>query len=405
MKKVSLLVSFLIIGLLFNGCSMALLPERIEINKLNLIRIVGIDKGIKNPDDICITILTKKIQQQQSGGSENSGQKAEQPLILTNEDPTLMKADREFQTYSDKRMFWGHVEYLLVGEEAAKEGIAKYIDYFVRDTSFRIKANIYIIKGTTAKDFISQSSMGEYYLPDRLEALNENSKLLTGWQGLELLEFLQWLNNKYSSAVAPALCLKEIENPISEDDKPSIDVRLDGYVIFKNLKLVTEINLKQERGENFLLNKVVTSAIQITDPSGKMVAMDIIDNKTDTSPVIKNGKLKGMTVKVEFSSNINEVHSTSDIFDESTLKYLNDEQSKIIKNEIEAVIKIAKDNNADFIDMAGSFEMKRPTMWKKIKDKWDDIFPTIPISVEVKSKINRTYDIIKPNSRFWEEHK
>lgn len=242
-------------------------------------------------------------------------------------------------------------------------------------------------------------------MPDRLKAIGENSKLFTGSQELELLEFMQWLNNKYSSAVAPVLYLRQKENVKSEEEQPVMDIELNGYAVFKNLKLVTIVDRTQARGENFLLNRVVTGVIQVKDLSGEVVGLDIIDSHTRITPIFKNGELQEMSVKVKLSSNVDEVHSNLKIFTEDTLSLLSKEQSNVIKNEIEQVIKTAQENNADFVDMANVFSTRHPILWQKYKDRWDEVFPELPIRIEVESKINRTYDIRQPNGFFEGEDK
>lgn len=402
-KKMLAFTIALTFNVILSGCTKTFLPMRTEIDKLMMIRAVGIDKGFTEPDNICVTIISKKVGDTKNGGGQAGKEAA---VILSNEAKTVLEAEREFQTYSDKQMFWGHVDFYLISEEAAKEGIAKYLDFLSRDHEMRGNSKVYIIKGSTAKEFIKKSSTGEYFMPDRLKAIGENAKLITGSQELELLEFMQWLNNKYSAAVAPVLYLKA-----GKDDKeegggsPGMDIELDMYAIFKNLKLVTFINKSQTRGENFLLNRVVTGVIQVKEPAGTMIGLDIIDSHTKITTVFNKGELQGMLVKVKLITNVDEVHSTRKLFTKDTLKFLSKEQSNVIKSEIEQVIKTAQENNADFVDMANVFGTRHPVLWEKYKDRWDDIFPKLPVKVDVESIISRTYDIREPNGFYGEEHK
>ena len=297
MKNVLLIILILAIVTSTAGCTFNIIPKRLEINELMMIQAVGVDKDVKDPDNICITLHSKK---QTSGGKSGEQSKLES-IILSNEAPTFLEAEREFQSYSDKRIFWGHVDFYLVGEEAAKEGIARYIDFLARDNDMRSVSKIYIIEGSTAKEFIEKSSTGEYFMPDRLKAIGVNSNLFAGSQELTLLEFMQWLNNKYSCAIAPVLTLKQKQDTKMEGRQPPMDVDLNGYAIFKNLKLVNIIDKHMARGENFLLNRIITGVIQVKDLSGDMIGLDITSHKTKISTVFEEGELKGMKVKVTFA--------------------------------------------------------------------------------------------------------
>lgn len=402
MRKASIPVLGLLIMFLF-GCSSQIKPLSIEINKLNLLSAVGIDKGLKDPNNIRITVISKKKTDEKSGKSTTK--KDSTASIYSNEAPTLLESQRVFQTFSDKLMYWGHIEYFLISEEAAKDGIAKYIDFFTRDFAFRESAKIYIIKGSTAEEFIRQSSTGDYFMPDRLKTIGDNCNFFSGCQDLTILEFMQWLNNKYSSAIAPVLYLKSKENLIADETKPMQEIRTYGYAIFKNLKLVTTIDEIKARGEDFLLNTIISRAIKVKDSSGNMVGLDLLESKTKITPVFNKGIIKEIKVKVKLSSNIDEVHSTSLKINRETVDYLSNEQSLVVKNEIESVIKTAQEYNCDFVDMANVFSTYHPILWRRHKDKWEEIFPNLLISVEVESKINRSYNIREPNGVFEEEHK
>ena len=64
----------------------------------------------------------------------------------------------------------------------------------------------------------------------------------------------------------------------------------------------------------------------------------------------KDGELQAVKVEVVFSTNINEVHNASTLFTEEALDHLTDKQSNIIRSELEAVIKKAKEQNTDFVN-------------------------------------------------------
>lgn len=405
MKGVLAFLAAVIIASAAAGCGTTeFLPERTEIDKLLMIRAVGIDKGIKAAENIRVTALGKESEAGQGGGAGGQSQK-EKALVLCNEAPTILEAEREFQTYSDRKMFWGHTEYVLISEDAARENIGRYIDFLIRDHEMRVNSKIYIIRGSTAEEFIEKSSTGEYFMPDRLRAIGENSKLLSGARELEMLEFMQWLNNKYSSAIAPVLYLRKAENGKNEEVNQAMEIEIGGYAAFRNLKLITFLDKEETRGENFLLNRVLTGVIEVKDKSGDMVGLDIISSSARIDIAFDAGELQGMIVKVKLISNVDEVHSTNNIFTEENLNYLSTEQSAIVKKEIEKVIKTAKENKIDFVDMADEFSKKHPVLWQKYKDKWEDIFPALPVTVEVESRIHRTYDIREPNGYTREEWK
>jgi len=385
------------------GCT-SILPNMNEIDKLDLVRIAGVDIDPKNPDNIRVTILSKKSTAQsqgqggQSGGAQSGSSQGE---VVSNSAATLFEAERQLQTSSAKQLFWGHVDYYLISEKAARRGIGKYMDFFARDHETRDNANIYIIKGTTAEKFINKASKGDTFLPDLLTGIDANSILVTGPQEMTLMEFMEDIDNKGSAIVAPVLYLKSNKG----EKKAQESVDLDGYAVFDQLKLVKFLDKKMTIAENFLLNQVKTSIIEVKDSHKKMIGLELINSSTKIAPYYENGELKGFNVKVKFTTNVDEVHSTSNIFTEEDLNFITNKQSEEVKNEIKKVISFAQKNKIDFLGVGKTFDTNHPVKWAKYKDKWKQIFPNLSFNVEVESKINRTYDIREPNGVLEEDHK
>lgn len=402
MQKIKAFVVAAVLTALLSGCT-NLFPERTEIDDLLIIDVIGLDKDAENPDKICMTVLSKK--KAETPGGESGAAQSSKNIILSSNAATSIQAARNFQTSLDKKVFWGHVEYYLIGEAAAREGINKYIDLLTRDHEMRGNSKIHIVEGTSAKEFIEKSGTGEYYLLDRLDAIGKNAELITGASEVELVEFMLWLNSEYMCAVLPTIKLKPREGGKKEGTEPPMDIDLGGYAVFKDLKLVSILDRRMTRGKNFLLNKVKSGIIEVKDPDGNVVGLEIIEGGASIKPVFEKDELKEVKVSAELTSNIDEVHSTSLFFEKDVLKHLSEEQSKIIKGEIEGAIAYAKENNTDFVDIANVIETKHPIKWLKYKDRWDEVFPNLQVNVEVVSKINRTYDIREPSGVYEEEHK
>ena len=137
----------------------------------------------------------------------------------------------------------------------------------------------------------------------------------------------------------------------------------------------------------------------------KVLGQDIFTGKEINKAVKKDGELQAVKVEVVFSTNINEVHNASTLFTEEALDHLTDKQSNIIRSELEAVIKKAKEQNTDFVNFATTIETKQPILWRKYLDKWEEVFPNLPVSIEVRSKIHRSYTIREPSGVVEEELK
>ncbi|MGR5954031.1 Ger(x)C family spore germination protein [Bacillus paranthracis] len=57
------------------------------------------------------------------------------------------------QTKMSREIFRGHQRVILIGEKMAKNGLASVLDAYSRDPDIRLRADAFVIKGHTAKEF------------------------------------------------------------------------------------------------------------------------------------------------------------------------------------------------------------------------------------------------------------
>lgn len=411
MKK---LMYIIVILLLFSGCSPIFFPLPTEIDHLELVRIIALDKSDKNPDEVIITIMFEKSTpvsgssgtgSGETGGGETGGgeTKGLKGTVLTAEGKTFSSAERNFQTYTDKQIFLGHADFCLIGEEAAKEDITKYLDFISRDHDVRKSSKVYIVAGK-ASDLVVKANSEEYFLPDRLKSMSENVKFLSVSRSINLFDCMSSLD-KNSSLVVPTLKLIERKEDILEESKQrKQDIELVGYSIINHFKLVSFIERPISRGYNIISNSGVSGIIDVKDSSGMAVALEINTVNTKITPKIEGGQLVGVLIITELNTSINEIQSRENVFKKDILSFIEQQASDIIKSEMEAVVKAAQQNNADILSLSESVNMNHPIIWNRIKDNWDSIFPTLKIEVIVNSKIARTYDMREPSGSMEGEH-
>jgi len=380
------------------GCKKNILPQRKEIGDLQLVQVIGIDKSLDDTDDFMLTIASKNLEE--GGGQESpgitggkTGGTTEKALVLTSKGKTIFEAVRKLQTHSNKTLFWGHAEYYLIGEEAARDNIAKYIDFFTRDHELRIESKIYIVRDSTAKDLIEQFNQGDFYIFDKLEILGQNLKLLSNSEEMHVHNLMRLINIHHESARAPCIYLT---NRDSGDGKQIKDIEICGYAIFSNLKLAGFIDTDISRGVNLITNNVGSSVVVVKDLSGQNVSLEIINSNTEVIPLFVGDNLESVILKTKVISNIGEIQSQIDITDEKSISHIESQQSEILKNEMEKALKKILDFNSDCLEICDRIRLKSPLKWHKIEDQWMQIWPNLKFNIQVESKIQRSYETKEP---------
>jgi len=387
-QKVLIISILLILTTSQTGCNDQLFG-RTEMQRIEFIRAVGIDK-IDNEDKVRLTVATQSIKP----GSKGEQEKESDTMYA--EGTTMFEATRNLWTFMDKRPFLGHIEYIIIGEEAAKNGILKYIDFFTRDHEVRLDLEVYIAKGLTAQEIMTKANNKDKFIFDRLEGLKSNEIGQSVSNTVDLIEAMYTLDHDYFSLYLPCIELHNFRLSNQQGKGENQDIVMPGFAVFRGDKLVGYLDGKMGRGLNWLRNQVKSGVIPVNSQEGSTVSLEIIESKTKLKPEITDNGLT-INVQVRISSNIGEIRSSENIVTRHTLAYLEAQQEQIIKQEIEEVIKYAQDNQLDFIGAGEAVYRKYPIQWQDMyQENWSERLAQTRFNVVVDLVIYRTYDILEP---------
>jgi spore germination protein KC len=369
------------------GCTQ-IARSKIEIDDAIFVRVLSIDKGEK--DNVKVTITSKNA----TPNSSDAGPSIKQSSYsISAEGKTLAEAVRSLWSFSDRRPYYGHAEFILIGEDAAKEGLLKYIDYVSRDHQFRHSAKLYIVKGSSASSLVENAASGDLFIADRLKNLESDVTGLSISSVVTLAEAMFIFDNPNVSTFIP--CLEQVNRPGMTNDKDNTDIQLNGYAIFQKDKLNRYLQYNESRGINWIKNRIASGMIIVKGHNGEDITLEIINSHTVIKPKITKDKLT-CDITVNFNTNIDEITAPDEVFNKSSIDSLVQQQEDIVKKEVENVLNIAQKSNLDFFGIIQEFHMKYPVMWKDIEKNWSELFPEISFNVMVDSKINRSYLIKEP---------
>ena len=71
------------------------------------------------------------------------------------------------------------------------------------------------------------------------------------------------------------------------------------------------------------------------------------------------------------------------------LPVLNQHIEQVIKKQITLAVRQAQTLNSDIFGFGDALRKKYPGQWAELAHRWDDIFPTIKLEIEVDAKIRR----------------
>ncbi|WP_199425935.1 Ger(x)C family spore germination protein [Thermaerobacillus caldiproteolyticus] len=365
--------------ILLSGCW-----DRTEVNDLALIVGLGIDQ--KKDGKIMLTaelIVPQAVGGggQMMGGGGGSGVSG-QTVVRSGTGTTVADAISNLQEKLSRRVFWGHTKVVVFGEKAAKAGIRQHLDFLSRNPQIRLRSNVLVSKGT-AKSVLELLPPIEQSSAEVLRELSESQLLLR----VTIKEAMQMLS---SDADAAALPMVKILPP----EKGKKDLQTIAFIqrtaIFKKDKMIGDIDDKLTRGVLWLRNEIKRANVTVTLKGEKgNITATLIRAHTEFIPKYEKGKWK-MIVKVTAEDDI--------ILNGTKLDLLNPKYTKMIEKELEnetnkriraALKTVQKEMKADIFDFADIFHRKYPREWNQVKNRWEQIFPTVEVIVETKAYVRR----------------
>ncbi|HEX3030425.1 MAG TPA: Ger(x)C family spore germination C-terminal domain-containing protein [Clostridia bacterium] len=139
-----------------------------------------------------------------------------------------------------------------------------------------------------------------------------------------------------------------------------------------------------------------STACEVLDvkPDGK-ATMEINTAESKVTPEIKNNK-PYVSIKIKASTSMVNQTSHENLATMPGFSLLEQHQNDVIKDEIKAVLKKAKDMNTDIFGFGDIFKKKFKSKWKTMEDNWDTEFPDLNVEIKIESKIRASGLIIKP---------
>jgi spore germination protein KC len=377
LQKVAKLLFVCVYLILLSGCW-----DRTEVNDLALIVGLGIDQTKNGEIRLTVEIVVPKSVggggQVMGGGGAGGGE----TIIKSGTGVTVADAISNLQEKLSRRVFWGHTKVIVFGEKAAKAGIRQHLDFLSRNPEARLRSNVLVSKGT-AKSVLELVPPIEQSSSEVLRELSESQLLLR----VTVKDVLQMLSGDTGAAALPMVKIKPPEKGKQEQQTVAFIQRT---AIFKKDKMIGDIDDQLTRGVLWLRNEIKEANITIT-PKGEKgnITATLIRAHTELIPKYEKGKWK-MIVKATAEDDI--------ILNGTKLDLLNPKYTKMIEKELEnemnkrirnTLKKVQKEMKADIFGFADIFHRKYPREWNRVKNRWEEIFPTVEVVVKTKAYVRR----------------
>lgn len=319
---------------------------------------------------------------------------------------TFLECVRSLSEASPRILYWPHNRWLLLGEEYAKGGVVRVLDFWERDQETRRRALIGVVKDGRAWDLLQTEFELERTPSEagRGIVLNASHRVST-IASATINDFVVALASEGIDPIAlrieiiPYTFPYETTGDVAREEVKAT-ARLSGAAVFRSDKLVGWLDGREARGYNWVVGKATSGILVVDapqrsvelDPLASLIGLEIIRSKGAFKPnITDDGRNIGIVVKISAEASIADVQPYIDSYSDSELwGFLERQLEEAIKSEAMAAIRKAQQLRADIFGFGREVYRTNPKVWKQVKDGWYELFAHIEPEIKVSAKVVRS---------------
>lgn len=299
-----------------------------------------------------------------------------------------------------RKVYAAHIRLLVIGENFAKEGMAKSLDFISRGQEFRTDFFIIMVKGAKAADVLQILTPVEKISANDIFDTIETAE--RAWANAGTVQLYELINDLVSKGKHPVLTAIEIvgdkekgsESSNLETIDPPTRIRVTNMAAFKGDKFMGWLDEDESRGYNYIAGKVTSTIASLPCKNGEnedQYSIEIIRAKEKIKARMVDGKPK-IEVRIEGEGNVGEVEcSQLDLTKTDTIKSIEkalNDRAKFVVNS--AIKKAQEEFKADIFGFGEAVHREDPKYWRKVEEDWDEVFAGLETEVKADFKIRRT---------------
>lgn len=369
-----------------------------EVNKLAIITLIGIDLDDAGNFKINALVVLPKSS---SAGKAEGGKMESSAVIASSTGTSLYDSLRKLSSVLPKKVYWSHLQAIIIGEEVAKQKMVQALDVMKRQHEFRENIDVLVSRGK-AEQIVGTKPHLQGSLGAEVSGIIRFSQQTAMTLVTDLNHFTQDISGDTKDHITGGInpfTEKDVE--IKKDNKPAPAVSIWGTAVFKQNRLVGWMNREETRGVLFLRNKAKGGIMELPCPKSKSDSVSLQFTKVEAQkvPRMVNGKPE-MDVIIHVNADIDEITCSDLQLNSSQIMELNGSLEKEIKANIEnALQKGQKEWATDIFQFGDVIYKKYPRVWNKLEPNWrKDGLKNMKVHVKVTANIGRFGLITDPLS-------
>jgi len=359
-----------------------------EMNDLAFTLCTGIDKS-KNG-----YIVTHQILNASAIATNNPRFNESPVLVLSSSGEDLFETYRNHTTNLSRKIYNSHLKVLILGEDVAKDGIQKILDFYIRDHEFRTDYYIVIAKGSSAADIMKQLT----YIDDipAIKMYNSLNRAEQNWAPVKSVKITELVNTIIADGKNPVLpVIRLVRNSIEAENIDALKwttgkdyTAYEGLSVFNKDRLVGWLDEKQSKAYNYITGNIKNTVGHLTLDKDIKITFETKAQSKIKATMVNDKPV--IDVNIEINQNIAAVEGYFDTSKKENIDLLNEKTRDKLKFICEETITEAKKMESDIFGFGEAIHRKYPKKWKELKDDWDKHFKDLKVNINIKVVTDRT---------------
>lgn len=386
-KSLIKLIMTIIFCTLLSGCWSSK-----ELNELSITTAIGIDKS---EEGVHVTL------QIINPGEVAAEATARYTAVTTYsaDGKTVFEAIRRLTLELPRRAYQAHVRLLVFGEEYAREGIGKALDFFSRDHEFRTDFYVIVAKEEKAEELLKVLTPLEKITANKIYSSLEISE--KSWAPTKTVQLDELISSLVSEGKQAVITGVEVQGePETGSDtqnvekvKSPVTIKISNIAVFKKDKLIGWLNEDESKGLNYVEGNVTNTVYSVPCKGGRL-AIEVIRTKSKVKGKVEDNK-PHIDIKISAEGNVGDVECEIDLSKTDNIYKLEQLAAKVMKKIVNESIKKAKDFQTDIFGFGEVIHRTDYKYWAVMKEDWDNKFKDITVNINVEFKIRRLGTINK----------
>lgn len=378
-RTVSILCAISILAALLSGCW-----NSRELNTIAVVMGIAIDKG-EGEDEYVVTTQIARPNAMKSTGDAGSGESTEY-INYTRSGKGLQTPLYHISRLTNRELYIGHNQIVIVSSEVAKDGLTAVFDYFTSSADGRYSIS-FVVSRDKAKDALESDSGLENLPSSNLYSLIQERADMGDISESTLVSFL---SDMLGGLTSPTVPIVELE----ENEQGKKQVVINSIAVFDGSRMCGELSPVQAEVMLVLKNRFRTAFLELERPDGYMI-LRLDTATTDVTPINKNGRFS-IHVDMKQQYTVVDTSSQENFMDEKIRAETERQAKEEVLSLISEAVEYTKEQGFDVFGFGETIRRRFPHKARGVLDNWKEAYKELEVTYNLSVDVQSTGAIMKP---------